>query len=103
MMDDIRVDFRKLNGHWFVSVGSKGYACTSEFEEKLNEWNPRRMYISETPRENPWFLVQTYERGKDIVTKFIDVSGHTSYDIRQCSKIIDLQLPPRFYISHGNS
>lgn len=50
-MDDIRVDFRKLNGHWFVSVGSKGYACTSEFEEKLNEWNPRRMYISETPRE----------------------------------------------------
>lgn len=34
MMDDIRVDFRKLNGHWFVSVGSKGYACTSEFEEK---------------------------------------------------------------------
>ena len=76
-----RIVLRKFNGHWFMAVGTKGYACTTDFEEFLNEVRPSCVFISDSFTD-PWFIVRV-------------ILGESVFE--------DLDLSTQFYINRGDS
>ncbi len=97
-----RIDLRKFNGHWFMAIGTKGYACTAQFEEFLNKVKPSRVIISDCS-EDPWFSVKVI-KGEQVITEFLEPKTGTLNTIKQCPKMFeDLDLPTQFYINHGDS
>lgn len=99
---DYKVVLRKYNGHWFMGVGTKGYACTTEFEKFLDEVRPSCIYISDRFLD-PWFIVKV-SRETDVITEFLEPTTGKLYSMKQCPKMFeDLNLPTQFYINRGNS
>lgn len=97
-----RIVLRKFNGHWFVAVGTKGYATTKSFEDFLELVKPDVVYIDTVPRE-PWFSVELERREKDFLMTFTNLSTNESSSVEQCLKVEDLDLPTQFYMNRGNS
>lgn len=98
-----KILLRKFNGHWFMCVGPKGYACTTSFEEFLNRVKPACVFVSDEPKE-PWSLVKVYKGEKAVRTDFEEVSSKEIHNLNQCPKMFeDLGLPEQFYINRGNS
>lgn len=99
---DHRIVLRKFNGHWFMAVGTKGYACTTEFEEFLNEVRPSCVFISDMPTDI-WFVVKVIQN-KQVITEFFEPKSGKLYTMKQCPKMFeDLDLPTQFYINRGDS
>lgn len=97
-----RIVLRKFNGHWYMAVGIKGYACTTDFEEFLNEVRPSCVFISDSFTD-PWFIVRVI-RGESVVTEFLEPKSGKLYRMKQCPKMFeDLDLPTQFYINRGDS
>lgn len=97
-----KIVLRKFNGHWYMAFGTKGYACTTDFENFLNEVNPSRVYISDSFTD-PWFIVKVI-RDKEVITEFLEPRSGKLYTVKQCPKMFeDLDLPTQFYINRGDS
>lgn len=98
----IKVNLRRLNKRWYMSVGTKGYACTGSFEKFLNEVEPSCVYISDVPSDDPLYTVEVIPTDEDMITLF--KCGDNTHEIKQCPKMFkDLDLPTKFYINGGNS
>lgn len=99
---DHRINLKKFNGHWFMDAGTKGYACTTQFEEFLNKVKPSCVIISDCS-ENPWFSVKV-TKGEQVVTEFLEPTTEALHTMKQCPKMFeDLDLPTQFYINRGDS
>ncbi len=85
-----------------MAIGTKGYACTAQFEEFLNKVKPSRVIISDCS-EDPWFSVKVI-KGEQVITEFLEPKTGTLNTIKQCPKMFeDLDLPTHFYINRGDS
>ena len=97
-----RINLRKFNGHWFMAVGTKGYACTTDFENFLNEVRPSCVFISDSFTD-PWFIVRVI-RGESVVTEFLEPKSGETLPYETMSEMFeDLDLPTQFYINRGDS
>lgn len=101
-----KVVFRRYNGHWYMVTGTRGYACTRDFEKFLDLQYPfYEVFITDTNNlPSCWFQVTVTREGGKVLTEFIDLQNGETYTVRQCPKMFeDLELPTKFYISRGNS
>ena len=85
-----------------MAVGTKGYACTTDFENFLKEVRPSSVLISGSVTDS-WCIVRVI-RDESVVTEFLEPKSRKLYRMKQCPKMFeDLDLPTQFYINSGDS